>query len=70
VRSITIKLWRHEDSQDWSIEVDGILYSHVSSSAVDSLMECAAIRAQDSLLEQEVATLKPVCLEKVSFRRQ
>jgi hypothetical protein len=56
-RTVSIRLWRHFDSQDWSVEIDGAHHSHVSSATVDALAEYAVALAQQVLLQQETAAL-------------
>lgn len=49
MRTLNIKLWHHGDTQDWSVEINGVLHSHVSSMTVDALTEYAVVYAQQLL---------------------
>jgi hypothetical protein len=50
MQEIEIKLWRHDEEEDWSIEVNGKLYQHVSATTVDELVEYALVAAEQALL--------------------
>ena len=45
-----IKLWRHAEENDWSVEVGGRLHKHVSTKTVDELVEYVLVAAQQALL--------------------
>jgi hypothetical protein len=45
------KLWRNDQAQNWSIEINGLLHEHVSSEIMEVLVECALIVAEKSLTE-------------------
>jgi hypothetical protein len=49
MRQIKIDLWHNDEALDWSIEIDGLRYEHVSSEILETLVECALIVAQESL---------------------
>ena len=49
MQEIKIKLWRNDQAQDWSIEINGLLHEHVSSEIMEDLVECALIVAETSL---------------------
>ena len=53
MREIRIKLWRHNDENDWSAEVYGRLHKHISTETVDELVEYVLVAAQQALLEPE-----------------
>jgi len=55
VEAITITLSRNFAEKDWSVEIDGILYEHVSTNTLDDLVEYALIATQQSLLEVEAS---------------
>jgi hypothetical protein len=52
MREIKIKLWHNEEEEDWSIEVRGTLYQHVSTTTVDDLVEYELVAVQQALLKQ------------------
>jgi len=37
-RKSQIKLWRNDQAQDWSIEIDGLLHEHDSSEIMEDLV--------------------------------
>jgi hypothetical protein len=53
VEAINITLSRNFAEKDWSVEIDGILYDHISTKTLDDLVEYALIATQQSLLEPE-----------------
>jgi 3-oxoacyl-(acyl-carrier-protein) synthase len=53
VREINITLWRHEQAEDWSVEIDGKFSRHVSATFIDELVEYALVAAEQALLEPE-----------------
>jgi hypothetical protein len=53
MRAINIKLSHHDAENDWSIEIDGRMHEHVSTTTVDELVEYAIVAAQQSLLEAQ-----------------
>jgi hypothetical protein len=55
MREITVKLW-HNDSDDWSIEINGLCHEHVTSAIIESLVECELIVAETSLAKDCRAT--------------
>ena len=50
MQEITIRLWRNR-ADDWSVEINGQRYEHVSAEVVEDLVECALIVAQNSLTD-------------------
>jgi hypothetical protein len=53
MQEIKIKLWRHNDKNDWSAEVYGRLHKHISTETVDELVEYVLVAAQQALLETD-----------------
>jgi hypothetical protein len=53
MQEIKIKLWRHTEEEDWSVEVYGKLHKHISTKTVDELAEYVLVAAQQVLLEPE-----------------
>jgi hypothetical protein len=50
---IKIKLWHHNEENDWSAEVCGRMHKHVSTETVDDLVEYVLVAAQQALLESD-----------------
>lgn len=50
MKEIGIKLSFHEQEQDWTLELNGNIYGHVSAEAIDELVEFALVAAQEALL--------------------
>jgi hypothetical protein len=57
MQEITLKLWRNDDEQDWSLEINGLRYEHVSAETLEDLAEAALSVAENSLME--AATRQP-----------
>lgn len=53
MEAINIMLSRNLTEKDWSVEIDGNLHEHISTSTLDDLVEYALVAAQQSLLEVE-----------------
>jgi hypothetical protein len=51
MQEITLKLWRNDDAQDWSLEINGLRYEHISAEILEDLAEAALLVAENSLLE-------------------
>ena len=51
MKQINIDLWRNDESQDWSIEINGLRHEHVTSEIMEDLVECALIVAERTLTE-------------------
>jgi hypothetical protein len=49
MQEIKIKLWRNDQAQDWSIEINALLHEHVSSEIMEDRVECALIVLEKSL---------------------
>jgi len=49
MQEITIRLWRNR-ADDWSVEINGQRYEHVSAEVVEDLVECALIVEEESLI--------------------
>ena len=48
-RELKICMRHHDESLDWSIEINGQRHEHVTSDVMEALVECALIVAQTSL---------------------
>jgi hypothetical protein len=48
-RNIAITLLRNDSMEDWSVEINGRLYEHVTIDVVEALVECELIVAETSL---------------------
>ena len=48
-REIRISLWHNDESDDWSININGQHHDHITSEIMEALVECALIVAQTSL---------------------
>jgi hypothetical protein len=53
VEAINVILSRNLTEKDWSVEICGSLYEHISTKTLDDLVEYALIAAQQSLLDVE-----------------
>jgi hypothetical protein len=53
VEAINVILSRNFTEKDWSVEICGNLYEHISAKTLDDLVEYALIAAQQSLLDVE-----------------
>jgi hypothetical protein len=51
MQEIILKLWRNDDAQDWSLEINGLRYEHVSAQTLEDLAEAALSVAENSLME-------------------
>jgi hypothetical protein len=51
MQEIILKLWRNDDAQDWSLEINGKRYDHVSAEILEDLAEAALVAAENSLME-------------------
>ncbi len=56
MEAINISLSRNYSERDWSVEIDGHLYDHISTRILDDLVDYALIAAQQNLLESEALT--------------
>lgn len=43
---ITINLWHNDEAMDWTIEINGVRHEHVTTGALEALVECELIVAQ------------------------
>jgi len=48
-REIRISLWHNDESDDWSIKINGQHHDHITTEIMEALVECALIVAQTSL---------------------
>jgi hypothetical protein len=39
MQEIILKLWRNNDAQDWSLEINGLRYERVSAQTLEDLAE-------------------------------
>jgi hypothetical protein len=56
MEAINVSLSRNYSERDWSVEIDGHLYDHISTRTLDNLVDHALIAAQKNLLESEALT--------------
>jgi hypothetical protein len=57
MQEINIKMWRNDEAQDWSIEINGLRHEHVTSEIMEDLVECALIVAERTLTEASTRQL-------------
>ncbi len=57
MQEIILKLWRNDNEQDWSLEINGLPYEYVSAETLEDLAEAALSVAENSLTE--AATRQP-----------
>jgi hypothetical protein len=55
MKETNIRLLRNPEEKDWSVQIDGKLYDHISTNTLDDLLEYTFIAAQQSLLEVKAA---------------
>jgi hypothetical protein len=53
MQEIHITFWTHEQGESWSVEINGKFFSHVSTTAVDELVESAVVAAEEAILNPE-----------------
>jgi hypothetical protein len=53
MRTLQFNVWHHDEEDDWSIEIGGRLYSHVSQETLDDLVEYAMLSTQLALTEPD-----------------
>jgi hypothetical protein len=58
MQRIKIDLWHNDDARDWSIEINGVRHDHVTIEIAETLVECAMIVAQKSLIKTEDCLLQ------------
>jgi hypothetical protein len=51
MQAINIKMWRNDEEQDWSIEINGLRHEHITSEIMEDLVACALIVAERTLTE-------------------
>jgi hypothetical protein len=56
MEAINISLSRNYSERDWSVEIGGQRYDHISTRILDDLVDYALIAAQHNLLESEALT--------------
>ncbi len=57
MQEIILRLWRNNDAQDWSLEINSLRYEHVFAETLEDLAEAALSVAENSLME--AATWQP-----------
>lgn len=55
MHEILIKVWRNDEAEDWSVEINGQLHEHISSESLTGLVECALIVAAKALVSEPVS---------------
>jgi hypothetical protein len=58
MEEITIRLWRNRAGDDWSLEINGQRYEHVSTEIMENLVECALIVAEGSRINMSTRPLQ------------
>jgi hypothetical protein len=53
MQEIHIILWRHEEEDNWSVQINGKFHKHISAKTIDELTEYAVVVAEQALLELE-----------------
>jgi hypothetical protein len=53
MQEINIRLSFNETDQNWTLELNGKVYSHISTEAVDDLVDYAVVAAQQALRDQQ-----------------
>jgi hypothetical protein len=59
MKEINVKLWRKDNADDWSIEINGLRHHKVSTEITEYLVECALIVADKTA--SETSTRGPRC---------
>jgi hypothetical protein len=49
-QQIKIQMWLNDESQDWSVEINGQCHEHVTSEVMEALVECAVLIAEASIM--------------------
>jgi hypothetical protein len=52
MQEINIMLWFNETEENWTLDLNGTVYSHISTGAVDDLVEYALVAAQQALRDK------------------
>jgi hypothetical protein len=55
MKDIYIRLLWNLEQKDWSVQIDGTLYEHISTDTLDDLLEYTSMAAQQSLLDVKAA---------------
>ena len=50
MQEIILRLWRNNDAQDWSLEINGLRYEHVSAETLEDLAEATLSVAENTLM--------------------
>jgi hypothetical protein len=51
MQEIKFRLWRNDEAQDWSVEINGLRHEHVSSEILEDLVETALIVGEEQSME-------------------
>lgn len=51
-QQLLVTLWRNVATQDWSVVINGQRHEHVTTEAVEALVECELIVAETSLINE------------------
>ena len=54
-----IALWKNK-KDDWSVEINGVLYEHVSSTVADDLVEYALTADDQGVCDREESCANPI----------
>jgi hypothetical protein len=57
VQEISIKLWRNDGAEDWSIEISGLRHEHVCAQEMRDLIEATVFVAEKSLTDERRGAL-------------
>ena len=51
MHEIKIRMWRNDETEDWSLAINGQFHEHVSTGSLTGLVEGALIVAAKSLMK-------------------
>jgi hypothetical protein len=51
MQEINLKLWRNEQTQDWSVEINGLRHERVTAQTLEDLVESALIVTEKLLMD-------------------
>jgi hypothetical protein len=49
VKPISITIRYNKEEKDWTIEIDGTIYSHISAKQIEELLEYTMVAAEQSI---------------------
>ncbi len=52
MRELSFKIWRNQQNQNWSIEINGKSYEFISLDSVNQLVKDALIDAEESMVNK------------------